>query len=362
MKTFKFSWNLTNRILVAAGVLVLLASSTVEVYFMHNERAALERRLKEKMDFINKFYVNSIADSLEAQDDVRLLQDINRLEEDTEITSVIVVDDHGDIRYHSDPEKMGTHLEDPFVADALKTGEGAIHRIMNSGGKAMALVCPFRKKGRMTPIGAVRMDLTYQAIDKQIDAAQTNYFVFLLGLLTFCIGAVRVCAQRWVLGPLGGIQKIITGLNPATMEPNLPESPDEFGQILKSLNDMILRIRMEVQTHTSLSADTENRERRLVENVASLLGSDQRLLVVDRDNRLVADTHRPGPSPVQKPHLLDLITDNDFATLVGNAFQKEGATMSGSVQFDGKSYDATVLRIPAAQSITVRTLIALKPK
>ena len=42
-------------------------------------------------------------------------------------------------------------------------------------------------------------------------------------------------------------------------------------------------------------------------------------------------------------HLLDLITDVNFANLVGAAFQKEGEVMRGPVLFHDQPYEAAIL-------------------
>jgi sensor histidine kinase regulating citrate/malate metabolism len=185
----RYDWTLSRRLVGAAVLLVVMTSTTVEMYFLHSTRIAMERRLQEKVDFINRFYVNSIADALSSQDDVRLLQDINRLEEDQEITSVVVVDQAGDIRYHSDPEKIGAHFDDALVEETLKSGEGSVNFMKNSGGKALVLASPFRIRGQAKPLGAVRMELTYRSIQRQLDITKRNYLVFLVGLLMFWIGA-----------------------------------------------------------------------------------------------------------------------------------------------------------------------------
>ena len=59
-------------------------------------------------------------------------------------------------------------------------------------------------------------------------------------------------------------------------------------------------------------------------------------------------------------HLLDLITDGNFANLLNAAFQQEGEAVRGGVTFQDRSYEAAILSLPSAQVLRVKTLIALK--
>ena len=138
----------------------------------------MEMRLREKATFINTFYAFLIADALQRNDDVTLQQVISRLEEDPEISSVIVVDDNGEVRYHADPEKVGTQWDDPLIQKALETGEGVMAPFTNSGGRALALVSPLKVRATAHPIGAVRIDLTYRHIEDQLAQIRPAAFIW----------------------------------------------------------------------------------------------------------------------------------------------------------------------------------------
>jgi len=51
----------------------------------------------------------------------------------------------------------------------------------------------------------------------------------------------------------------------------------------------------------------------------------------------------------------------NFANLLTNAFRQEGQVVRGAVVFENKNYQAAILSVPAQQSVTVKTLIALQP-
>ena len=111
----KSSMSLFTRLAMLSGFLVLCSLIMAEVYFTHHERAILELELRDKINFITNYYAFGVAESLQRNDDIALQQIVNSLEQDHDVLSVIVVDGDGEIRYHSDPEKVGTILDDPLV-------------------------------------------------------------------------------------------------------------------------------------------------------------------------------------------------------------------------------------------------------
>ena len=86
----KHRLSLATRLTLLSAVLVLMSIITAESYFMRHERAMLELQLREKINFISNYYALGIAEALQRNDDVMLQQILLGLEQDSDITSVIV--------------------------------------------------------------------------------------------------------------------------------------------------------------------------------------------------------------------------------------------------------------------------------
>jgi len=328
---------------------------------MKQARVGMESRLSEKAAFINHFYSFLIADALQRNDDVTLQQVISRLEEDPEITSVVVVDAASEVRYHSDPQKLGTKWDDPLVQKAMETGDGVMSPFTNSGGRALALVSPLKVQGKPHPTGVVRIDLTYRHVADQLKKFDSSFRLAVLGYLCVAIGIMMIFVHRWLIVPLSWIEKTVGGFSLTTTEPNLPETSDEFGRLNKALNDMIIRFRTQLQEQLGTGpADPVVIEKDLVERIMRSLFPHSLIFISDKDNRIISGTKENLPPGATADHVLDLITDINFANLVGAAFQKEGEPVQGPVLFHGQPYKAAVLCIPAHESRLVKTLIVMQ--
>src|SRR5580704_8061861 len=85
------------RFTLLSGALVFVSIYMAESYFLRHERAMLELQLRDKINFISNYYALGIAEALQKNDDVMLQQIIGGLEQDPDITSVIVVDGKSNI-------------------------------------------------------------------------------------------------------------------------------------------------------------------------------------------------------------------------------------------------------------------------
>jgi hypothetical protein len=362
VKTFRFS--LFTRMTWLAGSLALVSIGMAQVYFARHERTALIIRMSEKASFVTNFYAFLIADALQRNDDVTLLQVINRLEEDPEIASVIVVDQSGNIRYHADPEKIDTPLEDPLLTKAFESGDGVASQLPNNAG--MTLICPLKIRGQTKSLGAVRIEFTYQHINQTVRSGQASFQMVALGILSLFVGGIHWGFRRWVVVPLSQLKASLGLINPANLQGGLPESNTEFGEVNKSINHLLTRIRAEWDNQRSRQVGEADTERRWVERLAISFIPDVRILAADRDNRILTDTGSPEQAPgtvgtsAIGSHLLDLISDEAFATLMTGAFQKEGEVVHGIVTFQKQPYHAAIIRIPEPESRIVKTVIGLR--
>jgi len=345
------------------AVLITLGVVTASQYLlMKQARVGMESRLSEKAAFINHFYSFLIADALQRNDDVTLQQVISRLEEDPEITSVVVVDDASEIRYHSDPQKLGTKWDDPLIQKAMETGDGVMSPFTNSGGRALALISPLRLQGKPHPIGVVRIDMTYRHVADQLKKFDSSFRLAVLGYISVAIGLMMIFVRRWLTYPLSWVEKQVSSLSLTTAEPNLPETPDEFGQLNKALNEMIVRFHTQLQEQLgSGAASPVEIEKDLVDRIMRSFFPNTLIFISDKDNRIISGSRESLPEGAPSAHVLDLITDLNFANLVGAAFQKEGEPAHGPIVFHGKPFKAAVLCIPAHESKLVKTLIVMQP-
>jgi len=342
--------------------IIVMSAVMMQGFLVWQEQRILESRLREKATFINNFYSYWVADSLVHKDDVALQQIITRLEQDPEVVSILVIDNHKEVRYSVDSSKIGTVWEDPLVNNALQSGDGIASTTKGNNGKALILVSPLKTQGQSAPIGAVRIEFTFSSIQNQIYGSMMRFLQLLVGLLIAGVGLMILFFQKWVLYPLFVLKEMISSLNPLALEANFPETPDEFGQVHRAMNDFIIRIKADYQNQPLPGTEKAGQERLLTEEILKAFLPGTRLLLAGSNNQVVSDTGESSDAGTTvQAHLLDLITDKAFGALLSEAFQQEGSTMRGAVTFQDKLYQAIIWRIPSSQPTSIRTIIALEP-
>lgn len=360
----KIQLTLFTKMTLLAGVLALMSIAIAQLYFGRHERSMLQLRLSEKATFVTNFYAFLIADALSRNDDVTLQQVITRLEEDSEVASVVVVDEKREIRYHADPEKVATTMEDPLLLKAFESGDGVASQSKSNSG--MTLVCPLKVRGRAAPLGAVSIEFTYSHINKQVRAGQASFLMVAFGVLSMFVGGIHWGFRRWVVKPMTRLRTGLGQINPILLDAGLPEPDSEWGELNGSVNQLLTRIRAErenIRTGQAVQADSE---RRWVERLALAFMPDIRILAADRDNRVLTDTGLTSEQGTEATsavgsHLLDLLSEESFAGLLTSAFQKEGEVVRGPVTYQGRPYEAAIVRAPEEEARLVKTVIALRP-
>jgi hypothetical protein len=344
--------------IIACGI-TLTVTLMMHSFFYKQENGLLDLRLREKVNFISRVYTILTAQAIQSDDDVSLLQIVESLEADPEVTSVIVVDQKGEIRYHIDPQRVGTMLDDKQISTVLNTGDGGMNVSSNAGGKSLILIAPLKIQGQPQPIGAMRIEITYHLVESQIASSGTALFTIFLGLAVFSVVVIISAVRHYFYVPLSILNRNILSVNTSAPEANLPESSELFGIINTSLNDLILRFKAEWQNRYAQTVEHGDQEKSMVRLFAESFLPGARMLAADKDNALIYDS--ANSDLPHGGHMMDLITDANFANLVNAALQKEGEVMRGPVSFQDASYEAAVLCVPGQNSAVVKTLIALTP-
>jgi HAMP domain-containing protein len=301
-----------------------------------------------------------VVEALQHNDDIMLQQIMTGLEQDREIVETMVVDADGQIRYATDPDKVATTSDDPLIKQCQTTGEGIATMGTNAGGKALILVAPLKIKGKRKAIGALRLEVTYKHLTDQVRTGQASFEMTAMGSMFLCIGGLLWGFRRWVTTPLTRLKNKVAAINPALLDANFPESDDEFGEMGKALNDLMIKLKAEWSAQRDKMTIQAGDERVLVEQLLRGLLPGNRVLLSDKQNRLVCDTGIDTEyAPGQGPHLLDIVHETDFAALVETAFRQEGEVARGKITYEAQSYQAAVLKIPEGQSKLVRAVIIL---
>lgn len=339
------------------GLAFMLVILVAHVYYSQRTEGVLKVRLIEKAQFINTFLAFPFSLAINTKDDVSLIQVASELEKQPDILSVILADADGEVRYSADQNKIGDIVGDQEMLKVLKSGQMEMITYFTGGGEATALIAPLIIQGRAKPLGVVRTDVTYKRINESVQQMRDGFFMYAIGIYIFCMTLTMTALRLWVSRPILLLKAYLHTLTPATIEANLPEGPDEFGQLNAGLNELIMRFKSELQTVAMQNIGNAVPETDLLRQVLTSLNPQARVVLANKDNVVVADTDPVGAT--LGTHLLDLMHDAAFGMLVGKAFEAEGVPAIGPVMLNDEPLTATILRLPESFSRGIRTLILL---
>jgi hypothetical protein len=349
--------NFFQRFAAIGGLAFAITVMVTHGYYASQTERQLKSRLLEKAIFINNFLAYTFSSALQYKDDVTLLQVIDQLEKDPDILSVVVGDDHGEIRYTAQPNKIGEEIDDPTMRQVYQSAQASTMTYTTSGGEAMALVAPLKINGRAKPLGVVRLDVTFKHVEEQLQKSRDSFLLYAIGLFMFGMTMTMTALQSWVSRPLVILKNYLRSVSPFSAELTLPEGSDELGQLNAAINEVILKFKGELQTQAMMQTGQVSQEAELIQQLLASLNPEHRVIMSDKDNLILGDSDPTAPTTGS--HLLDLMQDAAFATLVGTAFQQAGQPVTGRITLNEEPYNATILRMPESFSKGVRTLILL---
>jgi hypothetical protein len=345
------------RFTIIGGIVFAMVITIAHLYYAGHTSRILHQRLQEKAVFINTFLAYSFSSALLLKDDISLLQVIDQLEKDPDVIAVIVADDHGEIRYSADQNKVGENVDDAGMKAVFQTGNPILTSYVNNAGEALELVAPLKVQGRAKPMGVVRLDMTFKGMNEKIQHMQDSFFLYAIGAFILGMTLTGMALQIWVTRPLFWLKSYLRMVSPLSAETALPEGNDDLGQLNASINELILKFRNEIQSMAMSQTGQSLQDVDLIRQLFMSLEPETRLLLADKDNRIITDSD--SSSSFTEFHLLDLMQDSAFGTLVGTAFQQEGQPVKGPITLNDITLQATVLRLPDTFSKGIRTLILL---
>lgn len=345
------------RFTIFGGVMFIVVILVANLYYAHQTSNVLRQRLQEKAVFINGFLAYTFSSALALKDDVTLIQVIDQLVKDRDILNIVVSDDQGQIRYSVDQNKIGDDIDDQDMKQVFKSGEPVMRPYTNAAGDAMELVAPLKIQGHVKPMGVVRLDLTFKSVTEKMRHARDSFLMFAIGMFTLGMTLSNIALQNWVARPIHTLKNYLRTIGPENPDAHLPEGQDDLGQLNASINEMILKFQSQIQNQAMLQAGQVTQDVGLIQQLLCSLMPDARILMADRYNRLISDTDMG--SGLVGGHILDLLDDVAFATLVAAAFQSEGQSFTGPIVLHEVPLHATIIRLPESFSKQVRTLILL---
>jgi len=296
---------------------------------------------------------------------------MNWLRSDKRITEVVYLNANGTIRWHPQGQYIGMQFEDyektvgvltDAIGQAYYSGNPKVRAVPKQPFYDIAI--PLKAKGEVV-IGILSLQVSREGADKIIKSAMRKYVLGAVGVLILLGIPLYIFLSHYVLGPLGSLRDNIDGVSAKSLNMKFPPRKDEIGEVADSLNGLLEKVRLEIDTLSEREKQRQGYEQSWwLAVLGTAVPRAAKALVVDEDNSvLFANFELNKPDPTQKLHLLDIVDSRqqDVLRLIGMAMDNPRQTMEGDTIFKGETAHVKVVQMHSETNMR-RTLILFEPR
>jgi hypothetical protein len=255
-------------VLVVVAVTALLLGCLDFFYFLPAQQQLLKRNLMEKAKAISILYGTSLSKSIETNDDISLLIQIDRMMKLEDVSTVFVVDNNGKVLLHDKSGEWGKTYSSEIIKRSIEAKKQRWEPSSQVNG--------YLYSAPLTSSSTLFVGLSTQKNDGLYGAAQLTTLI-LSGVALVLIAIVLILFTnnelRKPLLKLTTTLKSIALANGGTME---QEGPAEFREIIELINVITAKTQ---EGTVQKAVDTT-----LLQTILDELGGE--IVVIDGDNRI----------------------------------------------------------------------------
>lgn len=340
-------------------VLVTVYASVIGGLFYYNLfKFVFDKKLQEEMVEMVRFRAPSLGQALSARREVsfheaEIMKDMWR--NDDRIKNLVYLNYNGSIRWHENTKFLGMSYNDynnsvgfdtNAIAKAIEYHSPRAFLFDNSNYYDMAI--PILDKNNSVA-GVVNVKVSRKSAKDLIRASMVRYAIGAIIMMLLIGGVLYLFLLLKVLRPLGTLKDSIDVISINNLNLNYPERKDEIGEVAHSVEELLGKVRAEVQTMRSgeiLSLEKEQKWWKTILAVTVPKGS--RALVVDENNNVLYTNFELSTSTDKKVHLLDIFDgrQQDMIQIVGEAMEHPTKVLRGTVVNKDVKYLTKVVQLP----------------
>ena len=356
---------LSSRICLLFVLFLLVFLSIGEKVAINYKKKSLEKEIQKRGEMLSEIFAPWCVKALETKDDIFLLGLLNSLKQQGVVYDVII-DEEGKVIGHTDVYRLGKIYNDDITKKALQTNKFLIQSYEKSGKGFYDFGVPLLSLAEK--IGVLRFGLSKDELVENLGKFATKMKYLMWAMVIMFSGGVFVLVHYNVSRPLGKIKESVKLLGGQYLEYKIhTEDKSEIGEISKGIETFINQIKKELRFQEEKVKKYSLMEIERLEKILNTIleKANKRVIVADANNSIIfSNINGRMFSPGQREkivgiHLLDVIKEGEFVTLLNNAFAKKGEVIKGTIDFSGKKM-VSILSIANEEQRGPKTIIVFE--
>ncbi len=335
------------------------------------KRRSLENELQKKGKILSEIFAPWCVKALEMGDDIFILGLLNSLKQQEDVQYNVILDEKGTVIGHTDVYRRGKEYKDDITQRALRANKFIIQLYQKDGKNFYDCGVPLLNLGRK--IGILRFGLSNDNLKVNLESFATNMNILMWIMIVILGGGVFFLVNYKVSKPLTKIGEALKLLGGQYLEYkihiNTKNTKDEIGEISKEIERFIKQMKDELKFQEEKIKEGSLIEVRRLEKILNVIleNTDKKMMIADVNNSIIVSNINGKDFPsFQKDkilglHLLDIIKEEGFVSLLNSAFAKKEKIVKGEMELSGKKM-VTVLTLSNDGESGPKTIVVFENK
>lgn len=240
----KIRSNLTLKIIIPSLLVIGIILLSLSTFFLRQQELIFTKELTKQIISLGEGYIPRCEKALKDRNDLYLLQYVNEMVKNTDVTYAMVLNSEGKVLVHSQLNKRGKVYQDPWIKKVLKSKKAIIYRVGEKKEKKFHIAFPLKKDNKSN--GILQIGVSSLRINQTLKTKnKTLYTVIFASLLFICLWLYWIIKITTV-APLNELKFNIESLPLSKFSLfNQKESPSEFNELGQKISQTFKRFKDE---------------------------------------------------------------------------------------------------------------------
>ena len=327
------------KMLCAFFFLVLVVTCALASVSLYRNSQLIRREVEKRGIAVTKTFTQMAANYIFEMDFITVLDNAREIIDSSDIRAITVVDADRKVWISTDAEKTETLPAAPIFGEAIRSRTLQLREIRTNSHRTLEFVNPILAMGKVAYL--VHMEISMQAIEKQLAASIRNIFLLSFGMLLLA-ALMAVFISKLLTAPLKklvrGTQEISRGNLDFRIQ---PQSQDEIGELALAFNRMADNLNSELaerrQAEIALRKHRDHLEVRVEARTAAIKKAMEKLQLEIRERKAAEESQGRLEARLQRAQKMEAI-----GTLAGGVAHDLNNILAGIVSYP----DLLLMQLP----------------
>ena len=258
---------------------------------------------------------------------------------DDRIRDLIYLNYDGSVRWHENTQFLGLSYSDfnntvgfPTSAVVYAINERSPKAIMYDNGNTYDMAIPLLAKDAVA--GVVNVSVSRKSAKDLIHSAMIRYTIGVFFMILLIGGVLYLFMLLKILRPLEGLKDAVDAVSLNTLTLSYPSRGDEIGDVAKSIDGLLLKIREDIKSLENVEIMSLEKERKWWKTILAVtVPKGSRALVIDENNNILYTNFELNSKKNGPVHLLDIFDgrQQNIIQVVGEALENPTKVLRGTV-------------------------------